>query len=211
MAPKQLSIPPLFIAAVVWIIQMGVDAGNWILAPWASWGIFGLLVIAVLWFVAVWTYNGIEWLTNLVQVPGVVRWASQIAVPIAFAAALVFGINLPPLIPPDCMPIFEWRAEVKKAHDDKLNLPILIKFARLIPRSPNRFAMTVKAHGGGLRVFYIVHSNKKNDPKPWQLIPAGIGYKAIDPAFDVGFVIKARHPENVKMSFEYECMNDGTR
>lgn len=105
-----------------------------------------------------------------------------------------------------CKPQFEWRHEDDAGFHPMLDIPVLIKYALVVPTSPEPYHMTVKADGGGLQIFNVQHENQKDDPKPWQLTPSGIGYRAIKPVWTIGFVLVAKNPRDVRLDIEFGCI-----
>lgn len=209
MFSKQASVAPLFIAAVAWIIQMGVDAGQWTLSPLLSRGLFTIVLLAIGWFSVVWVHNGLSFLKVPLKITRFVQIIAGIAIPLG----LYTQVNLPPLDTPDCAPRFEWlHGKVQRGFMGDPPKPFEFRKAKIIPASPKKYAMTISADGGGLTVLGMEHRTRKNDPAPWQLQPSGIAYRAIYPVFDVGFLVIADNPKEVVFSEpQFECLKDVSR
>lgn len=216
MVPNKYLIPPLIVILLGWAIPLGVEAEMWSVHPLAGWAILPALTLAWASAVWIWSHNGLEWAIAKGWLITVKKHRSlQISVPLmtAILAAVAFALlfKLPPLISPSCAPDFTWRDEIQIDHHKKLDMPILIQFARLVPHSPDQYAMIVEAHGDNLRIFYVRHKNSKGDPIPYQLPNDTIGYKAINPGFNASFFVVAEHPAEVNFDIRYECLENGTR
>lgn len=205
-------LPPLVLTLIAWVVPLGVAAGIWSVDPRAGWFVLPVSALAVTWVVWIWIYQGLEWAVGKdwpISVP--FGHAIQIIVPFVAASIFVQILILPPLNPPNCAPNFSWEKRTKSDFNKDLKLPVLYKFARLVPTTAQDYAMTTKADGGGLKIFQVAHSNSDKDPKPWQLKPTGIGYKAIAPGFTAVFVITAAKPSLVRLDITYECISGVTR
>lgn len=212
MLPKQTSIPPLFIALVVWGIGMGVDAGGWTLHPLLSWGLFIALLIAVFWFAIVWIYNSMEWLGKHISIPNWARWFFVIVFSSVFPAGLLWGVGLPAMWPPNCDPKFEWLSKVRFDHHKGLNKPILRQYARVVPLSRLPYIMTIIAGGGGLRSLKVLHANNAKDPTPpmRQLENNRIEYRAYHPVTIIQVETIADNINGVVLDDPtFECVKNG--
>lgn len=109
-----------------------------------------------------------------------------------------------------CAPKVEWLSEIDRGDYPPLNVKYEIRFASVVPQSPNPYWMSVEADapGNNLKGLAIVHGDMVSDKarKPWQLEPQGIGARTYYPTGKVGFLIVAAQPDLVKLTPPiFEC------